>query len=53
MSMVLDRDLTSSMHCIVPCESRRVEAFRQGSDKKHALYGTQLEEGSRDFLTGV
>ena len=41
------------MHCIVPCERTRVEAFRQGSDKEHALFGTQLEEGSRGFSTGV
>ena len=35
MSRVFDRGLTKRMWCIVTCESRRVEAFRQGSDKEN------------------
>ena len=31
-SRVFDRGLTERMHCIVPCQSRGVESFRQGSD---------------------
>ena len=39
ISRVFDRRLTKRMQCIVTCGSRRVKAFRQGSDKKKLKVG--------------